>query len=77
MFQTVSTNVAGILTIIGLWSSLTGLVVYVVMGNKIDRLAGELRAERWLRNRAEAELMEIDDKYGHVIDDYIEFKEEL
>lgn len=77
MFDTVTTNAAGILTIIALWSSLVWIGTYMYMGTRLERMADELRAERWLRNRAEAELLFIDDNYGHVIEDHIRHMEDV
>ena len=77
MFQTVTTNAAGILTIILIWSTLVGLSVYAYMGTKLEQMRQELMGERWLRERAENELIFMDDNYGHVIDDYIRHTEDV
>ena len=77
MFQTVSTNAAGILTIILMWSTLVWALTYMYMGTRLEQVRQELLGERWLRERAENELIYMDERYGHVIDDYNRHMEDV
>lgn len=76
MFETVTTNVAGILTIIVLWSSATGVLVYLYTKTKDDKVIKFLDDYIFDMHKdydaAIQRLTYIEREYGHVIDDYIE-----
>lgn len=42
MYSTVTTNVAGVLAIIVMWSALSSLLTYIVMSNKHEKTVKDL-----------------------------------
>lgn len=79
MFETVTTNAAGILTIIVLWSTLVWLSTYMYMSEKIRRKNETIKfldryidlCEDDIRQETEKNQA-IEREFGHIIDDYIE-----
>ena len=79
MFQIVSTNVAGLLTIIALWSTLTWVITYLYMAEKIRRkdetikfLDEYIEGDEMHIQMLTTYVRDIEKSYGHVIDDYTE-----
>ena len=79
MFEPVTTNAAGLLTIILLWSTLVWVFTYMYMSEKIRRKEEAVRfldhyielCERDLRAVTERNRV-MEEQFGHVIDDYID-----
>ena len=79
MFETVTTNAAGLLTIILLWSTLVWLSTYMYMSERIRREEETVRfldeymdlCERDLRAVTERNRI-MEEQFGDVIDDYID-----
>lgn len=79
MFETITTNAAGVLTIILLWSTVVWASTYMYMSEKIRRKGETIRFLDHYIERCEddydalrQELEHIEREFGHVIDDYIE-----
>ncbi len=77
MFDIITTNGAAILTMIGLWSTLTWAITYAYMGTKVRDRDYRISVLDWYiyeadreLERALAELEAVDKEYGHIIDDY-------
>jgi len=79
MFEPVTTNAAGLLTIILLWSTLVWLSTYMYMSEKIRREKETVRflddymdlCERDLRAVTERNRI-MEEQFGDAIDDYID-----
>jgi hypothetical protein len=65
MFEIVTTNGAAIATITVLWSTLTWAVTYMYMTEKIRRKDEVIQF-------LDIYIEEVEQHYGHVIDDYID-----
>ena len=77
MFQTVSTNAAGILTIILMWSTLVWALTYMYMGSKVTELRKTIEVLDWHIYESDLKVASfieerewIERVYGHVLDDY-------
>ena len=62
MFETVSTNGAAILTMLVLWSTLVGLVVYLYMSEKVKNLVAQIEVLDWYAYYADKEVAELIDE---------------
>ena len=65
MMETITTNGASILTIIALWSTLTWLVTYMYMSERVRRI-------QVIVELLQFEIDENEREFGHVLDDYIQ-----
>ena len=79
MFETVTTNAAGIATIIVLWSTVTWAITYLYMTEKIRRkdetiqfLDDYIEGDQEYMALMREHIALIEKDYGHVIDDYID-----
>jgi hypothetical protein len=79
MFETVTTNAAGIATIIVLWSTVTWAITYLYMSEKIRRkdetirfLDDYIEADQTYMDLLREHIRDLEKDYGHVIDDYID-----
>ncbi len=79
MLETITTNGVTILTIIVLWSVLTWVATYMYTSTRIRRLENKISVMDWYAYELEkeldktlTELQDINEKYGDVIDDYIQ-----
>lgn len=69
MFEPVTTNAAAILTLILLWSALTGMIVYAVLKTRHEKVVNFLDTYIEISDR---QWKEMQDRYGHLIDNYQE-----
>lgn len=79
MFETVTTNVPSIMTLIVLWSTLVWVGTYMYMTEKIRRKDETIRfLDHYIElceddyRKVKFELDSIEQQFGHVLDDYIE-----
>lgn len=75
MFETVSTNGAAILTMLLLWSTLVGLVVYVYMGQKVADLKQKVDVLDWYAYYSDREIEKMMDEM-HILRAEVEGKGE-
>ena len=58
MFETVTTNGAAIITLMLLWSSLTGILVYIFMDRKVADLRERIQVLDWYCYESDRDLRE-------------------
>lgn len=80
MFDIVTTNGAAIMTIIVLWVTITWMVTYVYMGQKVEDLQNRIDVLDWYCHESDREIRQLTKErretervYGHVLDDYTEY----
>ena len=76
MFETVSTNGAAIATMLLLWSTLVGLVVYVYMGQKVADLKQKVDVLDWYAYYSDRDIEKMLDEM-HILRAEVEGKSEF